>query len=96
MAVDWTHTRITGDDNGVAWATAGSGAATAYAGGGYATEAGKDDVPVETDGASAVPDFPVVAAFPVRNYETGRQDFRVGFAVPKGTDVDAHVWITTS
>jgi hypothetical protein len=95
MQLYWAHTFGVGDENGIAWFGTGSGGnGDAIAGGGYAAVSVAGLPPAETNGDSARPHFPIVASFPVWDSNYGQWSWRIGFAVPEGQGVTAHIWVT--
>lgn len=97
MAFIWTHTTVTGNENGVGWCTATTrvGAWNAMAGGGYAClpTSGSGS---ETDGSSAQGLLPLVAIIPVFDSSLAAWGYKVGFALAHSATAEAHVWVSGS
>jgi hypothetical protein len=96
VQVYWQHLTGSGDANGVAsWRVTSGGNGSAISAGGYVGvhTTGSQN---EQNGASAQGLMPLVALFPVRNNEEADWDMVVGFAVPTGVNVEAHLWVATA
>jgi hypothetical protein len=97
MQIVWSHTGSgPGNANGVAWFGVGSGGlGDAIAGGGYAYVPASGNGS-ETDGTSAQGLFPIVATYPVFDSNHNEWDLQIGFAVPHGLSVSAHLWVAVA
>lgn len=96
MAVYWLHTTGSGDANGVAaWRFGSDGNGDVISVGGYVGvhTTGSNN---EINGASAQGLMPMVITIPVRDSEEDDWDMLVGFAVPHGLQVEAHLWAATA
>jgi hypothetical protein len=96
MQVYWSHLTGNGDANGVAsWRVTSGGNGDAISAGGYVGihTTGSTN---EENGASAQGLMPLVETFPVFNEANDQWDMLLGFAVPAGVAVEAHLWVAVA
>jgi hypothetical protein len=98
VQVYWTHIGATAaatEEGVLAYRVGSGGNGDATSGGGYVGvhSSGSNS---ETNGASAQGAFPLVMSIPIFNDTSQEWEMLLGFAVPFGVSVEAHLWVAVA